>query len=120
SNCAFLIGDNAIVRFERISLSIEREKLFTVVREPHVDIACQFIGIESVRRLAELQHYKIRNIDDVIDRADADALNLRAQPLRTWADVHVVDLSRGEKWTFTGRADGHAGLLDVCLRLARH
>src|SRR5205823_9566525 len=76
-------------------------------------------GVKRVRRLAEFEHHKIGDVDDVVDRANADALDLRAQPLRARSDFHVVDLTGGEKWTFASRGDGHAGLLDVALRFAR-
>src|SRR5947208_16179420 len=55
SNRTFLIGDYAIVRLERVSLSIEREKFLAVARQPHIDAALQFIGVESMRRLTELK-----------------------------------------------------------------
>jgi hypothetical protein len=80
--------------------SIEREKFLAVARKPHIDAALQFIGIESMRRLAELQHHEIRDVDDVVDRANADALNFRAQPLRAGTDFYIVDFAQREEWTF--------------------
>ena len=100
-----------IVRRERVGLSIEREKFFAVAREPHIDAAFQFVGIECMRRLAELEHHEVGNVDDVVDRTNADALDLRTQPLRTRPDFHIVDLARGEKWTFARRGDCHACFL---------
>jgi hypothetical protein len=38
-NRALLIGNDEIVRLERVSLSIQREKLFAIACEPHVDVA---------------------------------------------------------------------------------
>jgi hypothetical protein len=43
----------------RISLAVESEKFLSVARESHVDVAFQFIGVERVRRLAELEHHKV-------------------------------------------------------------
>src|SRR5439155_543952 len=100
SNRALLIGDNTIVRLERISLSIEREKFLAVAREAHIDAALQFICVERMRWLAEFKHHEVRDIDDIVDRADSNALDLRTQPLRTRSDHYVVDLTRGEKRTF--------------------
>src|SRR5262249_22059492 len=99
SNRTLLIGDNAIVWFERVSLSIEREKFLTVAREPYVDTALQFIGIERMRRLTQLQHHEIGNVDDVVDGANPDALNLHAQPLRARTHSHLLDLTQREEWT---------------------
>src|SRR5260370_30110391 len=56
-----------------------------------------------MRRLAELEHHKVGNVDNVVDRTNADALDLLAQPLRAWPDRHVVDLADGEKGTFAFR-----------------
>src|SRR4029077_671858 len=108
SNRALLISDNAIVRLEGVSLPIEREKFFAVARKSHLDAALQFIGVESMRRLTKLQHHKIRDVDDVVDRANADALNFRAQPLRADADFYIFDLAQREEWTFAGRRDVYA------------
>src|SRR5260370_40039947 len=56
-----------------------------------------------MRRLAELEHHKVGNVDNVVDRTNADALDLLAQPLRARPDRHVVDLADGGKGTFAFR-----------------
>ena len=43
-----LISDDTVVRLERVGLSIEREKFLAFTREPHVDVALQFVCIASV------------------------------------------------------------------------
>ena len=65
-----------------------------------------------MRRLSEFEHHEVRDVNDVVDRTDASALNFRAQPLRTRSDFHVVDPTRREKWTLTCRANRHAGFFD--------
>ena len=85
---------------------IEREKLFAVTRESHVDLAVQFIGIKGMRRLAELEHHKVRDVDDVINRADPSALDLGAQPLRARPDLYIIDLARGKEWALSRRGNG--------------
>src|SRR5207253_8724346 len=112
SHGAFLIGDYAIVRFQRVWLSVECEKLFSIARESDVDVASQFVCVERVRRLSEFEHHEVRDVNDVVDRTNASALNFRAQPLRTRSDFHVVDPTRREKWTLTCRANRHAGFFD--------
>src|SRR5260370_36701059 len=72
-----------------------------------------------MRRLAELEHHEIRDVDDVVDRANTDAFDSCAQPLRAGSDFHIVDLAGGVKRTFAHGADGYAGLLDFDLRIAR-
>ena len=68
-----------------------------------------------MRRLTKLEHHEVGDIDDVIDRADADTLNFRAQPFRTGTDFHIVDLACGEERTFARRADSYAGFFDIDL-----
>src|SRR5260370_9306936 len=72
-----------------------------------------------MRRLAELEHPEVRDVDDVVERANTDAFDSCVQPLRAGSDFHIVDLAGGEKRTFARGADGYAGLLDVDLRVAR-
>ncbi len=71
-------------------------------------------------RLAEFEHHEVGDVDDVVDRADPNALNFRAQPRWTWPDFHIVDLARGKKRTFARGADGYAGPFDLDLRVARY
>src|SRR6266851_8687919 len=87
SNRALLIRDHTHVRLEGVSLTIEREKFFTVPGETHVDIALQFIGIECVGGLTKFEHHEVGDINDVIDRTNPNALDFGAQPLRT--RVHI-------------------------------
>src|SRR5262249_10899578 len=110
-NRTFLLGDYAIVRLERVSLSIEREKFLAAARKSHIDAALQFVDVKRMRRLAELQHYEIRDVDDVVNRANADALNFRAQPLGARPDFHILNPARREKRTFVRGGDFYAGFL---------
>ena len=47
-------------------------------------------------RLAEFEHHKIRDIDDVVDRTNPDAFNFRAQPFRT-GPTFTLSILRSEK-----------------------
>src|SRR6266508_3616816 len=91
SNPTFLISHDAVILLERVSLSVKREKFLAVARKPHIDAAPQFIGVESVRWLAEFQHHEIRNVDDVVDGTNANALDFRTQPLRARTHFYIVD-----------------------------
>src|SRR5204862_7791432 len=84
-----------------------------------MNISDNFVGVERVGWLSELEHHEVGDVDDVVDRTNADAFDLGAQPLRAGPDFHIVDLASGEKWTFARRTDGHASLLDGDLRFAR-
>src|SRR5262249_46869770 len=83
-----------------------------VASESHVDVALQFIDIERVGRLAELEHHKVGDVDNVVDRTNTDALDFRPQPLWTRADMDSLDLARGKKRTFARRGNCYAGSPD--------
>src|SRR4029077_9927041 len=111
---------DAIVRLERVSLSIERQKFLALARKSHINAVLQFIGIESMRRLTELKHHEIRDVDDVVDRANADALNFRAQPLRAGTHFYVVNFAQREEWAFAACRDGNgAGAPPGCFSRTR-
>src|SRR5215468_9636308 len=60
-----------------------------------------------MRRLPKLQHHEIRDVDDVVDRANTHALNLRAQPLRARTHIYIVDLTQREERTFASCRDSN-------------
>src|SRR5437773_10155083 len=98
---------------------MEREKFLAVTRKPHIDAALQFVAVKCMRRLAKLQHHEVRHVDDVVDRANADTLNFRAQPLRAGTHFYVVYLAQREEWTFAGCRNSHARFLRIDLWLGR-
>ena len=59
-------------------------------------------------RLAELEHHEVRDIDDIIDRTDLNALNSRAQPIGTRPNRYIVDLPGGVKRTLARRGNPYA------------
>ena len=107
-----VIRDDTYVRLERVSFAIKGEEFFSVPGEPDVDVASQFIGIKRVGRLAELEHHEIGNVDDIIDRANTDALDFGAQPLRTGADMDSLDPARGKERTLVVRGNCYARFPD--------
>src|SRR5947209_1876328 len=63
-------------------------------------------------RLSQLEHYEIRDVDNVVDRANSDALDFRAQPLRTGPHLHVVDAVCGKKRAIPAGCYGDTFLLE--------
>src|SRR6202171_4339178 len=72
-----------------------------------------------MRWLPELEHHKVGDVDDVVDRSNAGGFDLRAQPGGTWADFDMVDLARGKERTFMQRRNLHAGFRSIDLRFRR-
>ena len=70
------VRDDEMICGELIGLAVERVKLLAVAREPHIERAVEFRRVESVQRLPEFQHHVVRDVHDVVDRAQADRFEL--------------------------------------------
>ena len=51
------------------------------MRKSHVYFTAEFIGIKRMSGLTQLEHHKIRNIHNVVNGANAYALDFSAQPI---------------------------------------
>ena len=67
----------------------------SAARRTTIRVAGQEPGVEGVERLAALQHDEIADIDDVVDRPQADGAQAVLQPRRAGADFHAGDDVRG-------------------------
>ena len=74
---AILVGDDADRVVELVGLAVERQQLFAGAAAAHREIAAHFRGVEHVQRPAAVVGHEIGDIDQRIDRAQAD----RGQPL---------------------------------------
>ena len=88
-----------------IGAPVEREELFVRLGQSHADPAGELIGVERMQRLAEFEHDEIRDVDDVVHRAEPDRFELRAEPIRARADGHVFKPLRGIERALVRRAD---------------
>ena len=95
---------SAMTRFSGVSeyLLPSSASNFSLARQPDLDAAVQFFGVERVRRLAELEHHEIGDIDDTVDRANPDSFQFRAQPIRTGRRLDLFDPARRIKWALAG------------------
>ena len=59
---------------------IEREEGFAVGGAADDDAAGEFRGVEGVERLAEFVEHEVRDIDDVVDGAQADGFEALLEP----------------------------------------
>jgi len=63
--------------------AVERAQHFTRRRPPDDDrTAGQLLEVKGMHRLAQLEHDIVRNIHDIVDRADTGAAQAAAQPVR--------------------------------------
>ena len=63
--------------------------------------------IERVQRLAGFEHDVIRHVHDVVDAADADFFQRRAQPIRAGPNLHAFDDARRVTRAKFGVFDAH-------------
>ena len=67
------VGDDQHAAVEHAFLAVERDDLFAVGRAAHDDLlAADLRRVEGVHRLAVFQHHVVADIDDVVDRPQAD------------------------------------------------
>src|SRR5690606_15077839 len=77
----FIIRDDAVMRFDVISLTIKREELFALAAEARADIALELRGVIDVKRSRTIQRDEIGDINQRVDRAKAYRLQPVLQPL---------------------------------------
>ena len=54
------------------------------------------VVVESVQRMAELEHHVVGDVDDVVDAGDAAGFEAVAQPWRRGLNFHAANHARGE------------------------
>src|SRR5207302_4403384 len=59
-------------------------------------VVADFVVIESVERVAKLEHHVIRNIDDVADAGDAGSFKAVLQPFWRRLNLYVSNDASGE------------------------
>src|SRR5690606_21922606 len=113
----FGVGDDEVLRGERALLAVEGEEFFAVAGGAHDDlVAGEFFGIEGVHGLAVFEHHVVADIDDVVDRAQADGGQALADPVGRRADFDAGDDGGGVERAGLGGFDTH-GLEQLGVRV---
>src|SRR6202007_2906035 len=82
-------------------------------------VPAQLAKIESVERLAHLEHYVVGYVDNVVDRSHPGRLQPRLHPVRRWSHPNALhnsgDVARTKVFVFdryraSGRGRGGGGL----------
>jgi hypothetical protein len=71
---------------------VEGEEGFAVVGVADDDAAGELGGVEGVERLAEFVEHEVGDIDDVVDRAQADGFEALLEPGGGFLDGDAGDL----------------------------
>ena len=89
------VGDHAYLRRKRALEAVERADLFSGVRAAHDDAAIDDARqIESVQRLAQLEHDVIGGVDNVVDRRLPEGFEPLPQPGRRRLNFYAAHDSR--------------------------
>ena len=86
------IGDDELRALREARAVVERVEVLALLREAgRQRMARDLIVVVGVHRLAELDHDEVRHVDDIVDGADAGALEALLHPLRRRANLDVLD-----------------------------
>jgi hypothetical protein len=95
---ALLVGDHAHAVVERVGLAVERGEGLAGAGTTHHETALHLRGVEHVQRAAAVVGHEVGDIDQGIDRPQADRNQTPLQPLRarTVLDAaHEAERKRG-------------------------
>ncbi len=97
------------MRVERALLAVERDDLFALGGVADDDLgAGEFLRVEGVHGLAVFEHHIVADIDDVVDRTQADGGEAALDPLGRGADLHAGDDRGGVERAIVRAGDAHA------------
>ena len=109
--CALRIGHDDLTGFQYALLAVERDEFFSLGGLAHNDRrAREFLKIEHVAGVAELEVDEVRDIDHVVDGALPDRLKRLHQPRGARPDLDAPDHAEREH---------RAGLGDAVLQFDR-
>ena len=108
------IGNDQVRRCEVVLFFVERDDFFAVAGRAGEDgVAGELVAIERVHGLREFGHDVVREIDDVVDRIQADRGQAVLQPERRGLDGDVFEnqgaVTRAEREIFDFDFDRAAG-----------
>ncbi len=85
-----VVGNHHIVWTELVFTLIEGKDRFAFFRASHDEIALDFRRIEDVHRAALIEGHVVGNVDQCVDRAQADCQQALLHPLRAGAILHAA------------------------------
>ena len=97
---AVVVGDHAHGVVERVGLAVERQQRLAVLGAAHDEIALHLRGVEHVQRPAAVVGDEVGDVDQRVDRAQADRRQPLLQPVRRRAVLDAAHQAQRE-----GRAE---------------
>ncbi|MNZ49220.1 hypothetical protein D3C78_669810 [compost metagenome] len=87
---ALFVGNDDIVRAELVFTLVEREDRLTLFRTANREIALDLGGVEDVHRPALIEGHVVGDINESIDRTQADRHQALLHPFRAGAILHAA------------------------------
>ena len=95
---AVVVGDHAHGVVERVGLAVERQQLSRrPARGARRDCPCTFVGVEHMQRPAAVEGDVVGDVDQRVDRAQADGRQPLLQPLRRRAVLDAAHEAQRER-----------------------
>ena len=100
---ALLVGDHAHALIERVGLAVERQQRLAVAGAPDGEMAMHLGGVEHMQRAAAVVGDEVGDVDQRVDRAQADGGEPLLQPVGRGAVLDALDQAQAEGRTERGR-----------------
>ena len=104
---AVIVGDHADIAVERVGAAVERQQGLAVARAAHGEIALHFRGVEHMQRPGAVVGHEVGDIDQRVDRPQADRGQALLQPFRRRAVLDAAHQPQREARTQRGVLDRH-------------
>ena len=99
---AMVVRDHANAAVERVGAAVERQQRLAVARAAHGEIALHFGGVEHMQRPGAVVGHEVGDIDQRVDRPQADRGQALLQPFRRRAVLDAAHQpqreSRTQRW----------------------
>ena len=97
---AVVVGDDADLRVERVGLAVERDHRLAVARAADDEVALDLGRVEDMERPAAVVGDEVGDVDQRVDRAEADGAEPPLHPFRRRAVLDAAHQAEPE-----GRAE---------------
>ena len=94
---ALLVGDDAHAVVERVGLAVEGEQRLAALRAPHGEIAVDLGGVEHMQRAAAVEGDEVGDVDQRVDRPQADGGEPLLQPVGRGAVLDALAPGAGRR-----------------------
>ena len=104
------VRDDQHLGSEHALLAVERREFFSRDGATNDDLsAAKFTRVEGVQRLTGFEHHIVADVDDVIDRTEADGGEARLEPRGARANLNAGNNVCGVEWAVFRTVDADGG-----------